>query len=278
MKLLLVKLIGSYFNVLSYFSKSFAANKALLLFSTPRKGKITKRHKPFLDTATKEQLKYEAYAIMTYKWGGSKKTILLVHGWESNSARWKRLIISLKAKNYNIIALDAPAHGESGSAVFNALLYAEFINVVAKKHHPEIIIGHSVGGMASVFFQHKYHFQNIKKIVLLGAPSEFVGVFNRYTTMMRYNQKVTQHLNAMIVERFGGTPDSFSTAKYLEAIDSHGLIIHDKEDQIIPYDDALLIKNSFKNSKLITTKGFGHSLNNNTVINYIDEFIGLEVN
>ncbi len=31
------------------------------------------------------------------------------------------------------------------------VLYSEFINAVAQKFQPEIIMGHSVGGMASVF-------------------------------------------------------------------------------------------------------------------------------
>ena len=51
---------------------------------------------------------------MTYRWLGKKETILLAHGWESNSFRWKDLIVKLDtALDYNVIALDAPAHGRS---------------------------------------------------------------------------------------------------------------------------------------------------------------------
>jgi len=269
----LIKLVGSSINSLSYFSKSYAANKALKLFSKPRKGKITELQSDFLDTSYKEILNYDSLEIMTYRWTGTKQTILLVHGWESNSGRWKTLINHLKEKDYNIIALDAPAHGNSGSDYFNALLYAEFINEVAKKHHPDIIIGHSVGAMATVFFQNKYQLQSIQKLVLLGSPSDFKDVLKRYTDMLSYNKRVTEHLNIVILEQFGSVPESFSTAKYIETIDSEGLIIHDEDDKIIPYNDALRIKDNFKNSKLITTKGLGHSLNHISVTKFISEFI-----
>ncbi|MBJ7881276.1 alpha/beta hydrolase [Gelidibacter salicanalis] len=273
-KEILIKLIGNYYNALSYVSKPYAADKALYLFMKPRAGKLNEEQSDFLNTAFQEELKYQDDHIMTYRWPGPGQTILLTHGWESNSARWKRLSIELKKKGYNVIALDAPGHGKSGSKIFNAILYAEFINIVAKRFSPDIIIGHSVGGMASALFQHKYQFVNLKKIILLGAPSEFQDVMKRYTDMLGYNHRIVSQLQHTIHQRFGSPADSFSTSRFLETIESEGLIIHDQDDHIIPYNDALLLKNSFKNSQLITTKGLGHSLNDATVADYIYAFIG----
>lgn len=274
MKNLIVKCIGGYYNVISYLSKKLAADKALYLFTKPRNGRrLSEEQQEFLDTAYQEEYKFGEHAIMTYRWLGDKLTILLVHGWESNSFRWKNLVLELKKKGHNIIALDAPAHGHSGSHFFNAILYSEFINVVATRFRPEIMIGHSVGGMATSFFQNKYQLDCLQKIILLGAPSEFTDVLKRYTDMLGYNQRVTNQLNLTLVERFGDQPENFSTAKFLEKINSKGLIIHDELDTIIPFSDALLIKNSFKNSILITTKGLEHSLNDESVSAHIYEFI-----
>lgn len=273
MKSTLIFFIGKFYNALSYISKTYAANKAIKLFTKPRKGKLTEMQNEFLETAFQEELKYNQFPIMTYRWLGKKETILLVHGWESNSARWKNLIINLKEKGYNVIALDAPAHGKSGSKLFNALLYSEFINVVANHFKPSIIVGHSVGGMASVFFQYKYQMQSVQKLILLGAPSEFKDVFKRYTDMMGYNKSLTRHLDVVITNRFGNKPEEFSAAKYIRELNSKGLIIHDEMDNIIPYSDALLLKNNFKNSTLITTNGLGHSLDHETVNNHIYKFI-----
>lgn len=273
MKNSLVKLVGIYYNLLSYISKSYAGTKAMYLFTTPRSGRINEEQADFLHTAYQEELMYKSYPIMTYRWVGSKKTILLTHGWESNSARWKTLILALQKKGYSVVALDAPAHGRSGGKMFDALLYAEFINVTSQRFSPHIIIGHSIGGMASAFFQHKYQFKALEKIILLGAPSEFQDVMKRYTDMLGYNQRIVSHLKHTIIERYGSPADTFSTAKFLNSIASQGLIIHDEDDHIIPYNDALLIKNSFKNSQLVTTKGLGHSLIDESVARHIYAFI-----
>ena len=210
---------------------------------------------------------------MTYHWSGSKETILLAHGWESNSARWKRKIEVFINEGFNVIALDAPAHGASGSKLFNALLYAEFINVVAQKYQPKIVIGHSVGGMALVFYQQKYQLDSIQKIVLLGAPSEFEGILKDYINLLGYNKKIEKSLGRVIINRFGAEPTEFSTSKFAKDITAEGLIIHDVKDPIIPFSDAKLIESNFKNSSLISTKGLGHSLNNAKVTESIVDFI-----
>ncbi|MEZ4795836.1 MAG: alpha/beta hydrolase [Flavobacteriaceae bacterium] len=273
MEKIVIRIVGWYINISSYVSKSYAANKALSLFGTPRRGFITDKQSDFLDTAYKEEFVYDKLPIMTYRWVGKKQTILLAHGWESNSARWKNLINYLNRKDFNIVAIDAPAHGNSGGKLFNAILYSEFINVIAKRYKPDILIGHSVGGMASVLFQHKYQTPNVKKIILLGAPSEFTDVLQRYTDMLGYNERTKNQIKLTIINNFGKAPEEFSTAKFLKEISSQGLIIHDSEDKVIPYEDALSINKSFKNSKLITTKGLGHSLNDDSVANYIYEFL-----
>lgn len=273
MNKIIIKIVGWFINLTSYISKSYAANKALTLFGTPRRGFITDKQSDFLDTAFKEEFEFEMLPIMTYRWIGKKQTILLAHGWESNSARWKNLIKYLNEKDFNVIAIDAPAHGKSGGKLFNAITYSEFINVIAKRHQPDILIGHSVGGMASVLFQHKYKMDSVKKIILLGAPSEFTDVLQRYSDMLGYNQRIRNQIKLTIIDRFGQAPEDFSTAKFLQNISSEGLIIHDSDDNVIPYQDALSINQSFKNSKLITTKGLGHSLNDASITEHIYKFL-----
>ena len=268
------KTVGTLLNASSIISSDYAAAKALSLFATPRKGFINKYQRQFLNTSNKIQLSYNGHSIMTYHWEGKNKTLLLSHGWESNASRWRKLIELLKARDYNIIALDAPAHGYSESKKFNAILYSEFINEVCNQFSPEIIIGHSVGGMASVFYQNKYKSQNLKKLVLLGAPSEFETILKSYTDLLSYNDKVVKSLNKLIETTFGAPPSAFSTAKFAQSLNGvQGLIIHDKKDKIISYNDAELIHKNFANSQLITTSGYGHSLNNQEVYNHIIEFL-----
>ena len=273
MKKYLPRIIGGSINFTSYFSTRFAAKLALDLFSMPKKGKIQPKEAEYLKSATQNQVYFENLSIKTYHWKGEKETILLAHGWESNSFRWKDLIEQLKSKNYNIIALDAPAHGASGGKFFNALLYSECINMVAQKFNVHTIIGHSVGGMASVFFQHKYQLKSIEKLVLLGAPADFSGVFTRYENMMGYNHRVSKALENHVLKRYNHLPEYFSPAAFSKDIKAKGLIIHDKKDRIIPYKDGLKFKQNYANSEFIATKGFGHGLKSEIVYQHVLDFL-----
>ena len=273
MKKYLPKIIGACINVIVYISPKLAAKLAMVLFSTPKKGKTTEIESEYLNTAIHDSIQFDNISIKIFHWQGEKKTILLAHGWESNTFRWKDLIEQLKMLNYNIVALDAPAHGSSGGKSFNAILYSECINMVVKKFNVHTIIGHSVGGMAAVFFQYKYQLKCIKSLVLLGAPSDFIGVFNRYENMMGYNKRVSEALKAYILKDFNHLPEYFSPATFSKDITAKALIIHDKKDRIIPFKDGLKFKQNYTNSKFIATNGFGHGLKSEVVYHHIFEFL-----
>lgn len=268
-----VKSIGGVLNATSLVSSKFAAKRALNLFTSPRKGRYTEDQRKVINDALYEELQFNGLDIATYRWQGKGKTVLLAHGWESNASRWKYLLKNLKSNNYNIIALDAPAHGRSGGKEFNAVLYAEFINVVAKKFHPDTIIGHSVGGMATVFSIHNFGLESVNKLVLLGAPAHFTGVFSRYKSMMGFNKRISKDLDKIVLERFGQSVDYYSAANFTSNFKAKGLIIHDKNDNIIPYEDALLFANRYKNSELLSTSGFGHGLKDRSITPKVLEFI-----
>lgn len=268
-----IKSIGNALNATSLISSKYASKKAINLFASPRKGRYNEDQRHVIASAYFEELSYDNLNIATYRWLGKNKTVLLAHGWESNTSRWDYLLDALKAQDYNIIALDAPAHGKSGGKQFNAVLYSEFINAVAKKFEPEIIIGHSVGGMASVFCMHNHNLPSIKKMILLGAPAHFTGVFARYKTMMGYNNRISKGLDRIVLENFGESVDYFSAATFTESIEIPGLIIHDKKDPIIPYEDAQLFANRYKNSELISSIGFGHGLKDASLTPKVIEFI-----
>jgi len=269
----IIKLIGTSFNALSYVIPKYTSIKALDLFATPRKGRIKPEQRPFLNTAEQLNLKYDNTTIATYHWQGKETTILLVHGWESNTQRWEKLIKHLQVLEYNIVSLDAPAHGASSGKQFNAVLYSECINVVVNHFTPEIIIGHSVGGMATGFFQYNYQNKQVKKLVFLGAPAKFADVFKRYVDMMSFNKRIENGLNNLIFERFNKEPSHFSLANFAKTITTKTLVVHDTEDKIIPYNDAELIVEHHTNAEFITTTGYGHGLRNEVVYKHILDFI-----
>ncbi|WP_115463262.1 alpha/beta fold hydrolase [Winogradskyella aurantiaca] len=270
-----IKSVGNALNATSLVSSRYASQKALTLFASPRKGRYNEKQKTVVSDAEQVDLSYDGLKIATYHWQGSGPTVLLAHGWESNASRWQYILEDLKKKDFNIVALDAPVHGQSGGKLFSAIFYAEFLAEVIKHYNPMTLIGHSVGGMASVFCQYNNNFENIKKLVLLGAPAHFTGVFSRYKQMMGYNRRISNGLDNLVLQRFGKPVDYFSAANFTQSITADGLIIHDKHDKIIPYEDALEFNSKYNNAELITTTGFGHGLRDTSLTPRIIDFINL---
>ena len=108
MNSLLPKIVGAILNSIGIFNSKLASIIALKIFSKPRKGKLTTNANSFLDTANKSTLYCTEFNIQIYHWKGPKETILLAHGWESNSSRWRNEIEKLQKKvaekyGYNLV-------------------------------------------------------------------------------------------------------------------------------------------------------------------------------
>jgi pimeloyl-ACP methyl ester carboxylesterase len=273
MTILTPKLVGYSINFLSYISPAFAAKLAVLLFSTPRNARLDEEARLYLKNFKQTDINYKGFPIKTYNWSGGNKTILLVHGWDSNSFRWKDLIELLKQDDYNIISIDAPAHGASGNKIFNAPLYSECLNEVITKFKPQVIVGHSVGATASVIALENHDLPSVEKIVLLGAPSNLAISVGNYVKMMKFNNRVYNAINQYYLKHFNHLPEHYCVENFYKNIQPEGLIIHDRTDNIISYKEALDIHRVYKNSELIKTRGLGHRLKSDKVYQHILDFL-----
>jgi len=271
----LIRSIGVYFNAASYFAPKKIAEKAFTLFCTPRKGKVVKDQRAFLEDAKDTILEEGNIQIQTYRWKGLGPTILLMHGWESNSFRWRNLIPKLQKENYNIIAMDAPAHGYTNGSVLNLPLYSSCAQIVINNYHPTFVIGHSLGGMAILYNLFKYKADNshIDKVVTLGSPSELTDFMRQYKIILGLSARMMRLQEEYFVKTFGLKFTDFSSSKFAKEITKKGLLIHDKLDKIAPFWSSQQVHENWKGSKLITTKGLGHSLHQDKVRDQIVDFL-----
>ena len=269
----LAKSIGAYINILSYVAPKKAFAIAYMFFSEPRKGKIDPVKIPkTLQKAEHQTYFFKEHQIKTYTWKGNEEIILLVHGWESNASRWKKLLPYLKKTNKTIIAIDGPAHGMSSGKEFNVPIYAEFIDQVVQKHNPSIVIGHSIGGNAIAYFQSIYN-HNFEKIILLGAPSDFKVILENYFKMLGLNLKIQNQFLTYIKQRFTIVIDDFSASLFLKNNTISGIIAHDIDDSVVLFEEGKKIAHSWKAAKFMETKGLGHSMHDENLYQSIVDFI-----
>ncbi|MFI8379356.1 alpha/beta hydrolase [Leeuwenhoekiella sp. NPDC079379] len=270
---MLPKILGNYVNTLALVSPQAAAKKAFKIFSKPRRGKIGPHHEGFLKPNLEPALQIDELSIQPYKWPGGEKTILLVHGWESHTHRWKEMIVRLKSENYTIIAFDAPAHGYSTGKYLYVPIYDEVLSVILDKYQPDYMIGHSIGGMTVLFNQSQKATFKPKKLVVLGAPDRLESILIDYQKILNLSDRVMNALENYFLKRFNFKTTDFSSSVFAKNIETPALIIHDKDDTITPVSGSKSIHATYKNSEYIETKGLNHSLYDSKVNDQIVDFL-----
>jgi pimeloyl-ACP methyl ester carboxylesterase len=103
---------------------------------------------------------------------GKGQPVVLIHGLHSSiRMNWQMPgVISTLSKNYQVIALDLPGHGESDKPASEAAYGAELVeDVVRLLDHLNIkrahIAGYSMGGMIAMKFMAKHHDRVLSGIV-----------------------------------------------------------------------------------------------------------------
>jgi pimeloyl-ACP methyl ester carboxylesterase len=253
-------------------SKAFRL--AYLFFSNPRTGRLERKSLPkILDTSDRETLQLNGHTLQTYRWSGNDTVMLLLHGWESNSSRWERLLPQLQKTGNTIVAVDSPAHGLSSGKEFNVPLYASFVELVIHKYQPKHLIGHSMGGITAIYHQHKYGNPSLQKMVLLGAPSDFSIILHNYLKLLSLNSKIKKAFYDYTKERFQIDIDDFSGQEFLKSSPTKGMIVHDTGDTVVLFEEAKKLASTWKSATLISTNGLGHSLHDEEVNQKIVAFL-----
>lgn len=271
---LLTKSAGLYINLLGYIAPKKATKLAYKLFSEPREGRLIKEKLPEILNNTKVDFyEFQDESFVTYTWKGDQTVILLVHGWESNASRWEKLIPFLQKTKHTIVAIDGPAHGQSVGTEFNVIKYGEFINVVAQKFSPKVLIGHSIGGAACVYYQSHFENKSVEKMILLGAPSDLHILIENYINLLSLNSRMKKSLDQYFIERFNVKLQEFSGKLFGQKIGIKGIIAHDKLDTVVLFEESKKIASSWKDAVFIETNGLGHSMHDDNLYQKIADFI-----
>jgi esterase/lipase len=274
MKKLIEKSIGAYFNSLAIINPKAAAKKGFALFCNPMSKPLKPYQVAFLETGKSDILHYEDLKIQTYKWGDGSKKVLLVHGWASNTFRWKTYIEYLVVNDFTVYAFDAPAHGLSSGKMLHIILYSKIINLFLENHKGiDNIISHSIGGFAVVYWLHLHKENNIKKVVTMGAPGEAKDFFDFYQTTLSLSDRTTKILTDEFIKLVEYEPSFFSAPQFAKEIKAQALIVHDKTDKDAHYENSVRLNKSWVKSELKLTEGLGHSLKNNELMEEVVRFV-----
>ncbi|MCO6176377.1 alpha/beta hydrolase [Flavobacterium sp. NRK F10] len=245
--------------VLQKLSSDLTVKFAQKLFATPLKHKIPKREFEMEENTIQKLLKIPEIGkeVMVYEYGKSDKKVLLVHGWSGRGTQLVKIADALIDLGYQTISFDAPAHGKSSGSTTLMTDFIASVMEIEKHYGPfEFAIGHSLGGM-TVLNSIKQGLQ-VKKAVIIGSGDSVTDILKDFIGKLKLKAIYVQKMKEAFENELNGDMESYSGYVAAEAVSVPVLVIHDKDDEDVPYRASENIVKHLKQGSLYLTEGLGH--------------------
>ena len=278
--------IGKILNSFGLLFPTLCSKILIKAISHPRKGRLKDFQIKYLDKHTKQLvLEKNEMKIAYYEWNmvSVRKpipaiemipaTILLCHGWESNSHRWKKFVSYMKDSDYHFISLDAPGHGRSFTDEFTMVTYAEYIKEMIEEFNPKYIVAHSVGSICTLIALSKLpQYAHIKIICLSGPPSAMF-VMERVFDLVNLNKRMQNIFIKTLEKKFNISMDEVDIKYVGQFVKNEGILIYDKTDVVNPIECGELIHEHWKNSTFKIIEGYDHSMRHVDVYEMVKNYL-----
>jgi len=252
--------IQTKFKLLSIVSKRRAAEKAFVIFGTPFMKSVRKAP---VKNAEAIHFQLNEKKMNGYRWNHPQnKKALILHGFGSAAHKFEDYATLLVANGFEVLAFDAPAHGDSEGNTTNAIEYCEMIKEIMQNFGPiENFIAHSFGGISlSLALEDVPHTEQTRVVFIAPATETTSAVDGAFKMLKLKNEKVRNEFEKIIFEVSGKETVWFSMRRAMDNINASILWVHDEDDDITPWADALKVKeDNHPNIKFVVTKGLGHN-------------------
>ncbi len=246
--------------MLAMVSSKRTAATAFRLFCTPF-NRSTSPISSLFQKGQRLELFVDNVKIVGYRWNfPQEKKALIAHGFESSARNFDKYVPMLISKGYEVMAFDAPAHGESGGREINALKYKNMIEVIHDNYGPmDFYLAHSFGGLAIALALENIVHTEQTKIVLIAPATETSTSISLMYDFLKLNKETRAEVENLVI-RIAGKPVSwYSISRALQNIKAQILWIHDSGDDITPLRDVdPIIKHRYANIQFMITSGLGH--------------------
>ena len=199
------------------------------------------------------------FGLAGWRWGGPGPVVLALHGWQGRPSQFKHFVKPLVEAGRQVIALEAPAHGRSPGREAHPLLFAEaLIEAAGELRGVEAVIGHSMGGAAALIALDKQRFTD--KAVIVGAPAAMHRVLGRFAEFVGLPESARETFYDVVDRHVGVPAAELDMARVGPRLPVSGLIVHDRDDDMVPFSEGVALSQSWLRAEFLPTAGLGHRL------------------
>lgn len=212
----------------------------------------------FLAAADRFSLTVAGETIAGYRWGDrADPAVLFAHGWWSHAGRFAPLAEAVLAGGFRGVAFDAPGHGRSTGWRASMPEFAATMRAIGTQEGPlHAVIGHSLGGAASIFAITRG--LEVSRAVAIAAPADLPAWADRFRDAFGIPPAAFARMLANLERRLDVTWDDLHIPELAGQLTLPGLVVHDVHDPDIPWSEARAIADNWSDAELVTTEGLGH--------------------
>jgi pimeloyl-ACP methyl ester carboxylesterase len=252
--------LNRFYGFVQMLSPALAARLALRMFLTPPRRRLDPVDAPIVAQAVRRLVAMGDDAFTQWTWGEGAPVVVVLHGWGSHAARFGSFIAPLRAAGYTVVGIDAPAHGASPGRTSDLPRFRDSLVSVLRAHHPvHAVIGHSLGGAATLTVLAETREFHPRKICLFGVPSDMDYMLESFAMMLGLRARAVAKLRERFERKFGRRARDISIAAAAPHVRIPVLVVHDEEDNVAPIAAGNALAASIPGASVLLTRGLGHS-------------------
>lgn len=236
-------------------STELAARTAWWLWRSPRRFDAPARERELLAKATALRIPVASGHLSGWRWGEGPP-VLLVHGWEGRGAQLGSFVEPLVDAGFSVWTFDAPAHGATAGRTASLPAFADAVAATARASGPLAgLVAHSMGAAASAWALAGG--LDCRRVVFV-APPDASLVLERFQRLVGISDRVRRRMECLLEEVYGTHLSEVSGPRLGESIRAPLLVVHDRDDQFVPWSDGQAFASSWTRASLMSTEGLGH--------------------
>ena len=248
--------LRSGFRLLDTVAPRVAGSAALELFLRPQRRRRTTAG---LEQAQRVELPFPDGPLQGYLWG-SGPLVLLMHGWESDAGAMVGFVEPLLRGGFRVAAIDGPAHGRSPGKHADLLRFSEAVHTAIRAWGPASgVIAHSFGAAATLWLLRQHDAPRIPAVALISGPADVGSQLHAFASVVGLPEQSVAALFAAFRRRFGLAAEEVSLTEGGLQPSGAALVVHDREDQRIPFEHGQRIAAAWPGAELMVTTGLGHN-------------------
>lgn len=255
----MVKMARIAMSAIDRVSPRLAARLTYTLISSPPRYRPHPGEVVLRASARQWKIPFQGGWLQCYSWGKGP-VCLFVHCWGGRGTQAEVMIRHLISGGFSVVSFDHPAHGlSSGNCAEMIRMSAATAAVIQNVGPIDTLIGHSLGVAAAAIALRDYEL-DVKRFVSISSLTHctwFTEVIGDYLGISRSTLARARR----IVDDSYTRPvnwENLSVVEMLSRLSMPMLLIHDQDDQEIPFEHSQTIRKAVRHAEFQATRGLGH--------------------